>query len=162
MISYVITLMKGADNERIKKRDSASESGSNNSGQHADCSTTLGDRSFQSIGESLRHLTGDFNFSLRKGDLQLLDNSWYVTHTGLLRLARRKRCRGIHVEAVDSLCDSAASRFVMKATVYPVQRVQRASSAMAMPTRQTCHFESAVPRCGWPRREPSIALCPAC
>ena len=42
-----------------------------------------------------------------------------MTHTGLLRLARRKRCRGIHVEAVDSLCDSAVNRFVLKATVYP-------------------------------------------
>ena len=43
-----------------------------------------------------------------------------TSHTpGLLRLARRKRCRGIHVEAVDSLCDSAANRFVLKATVYP-------------------------------------------
>ena len=42
-----------------------------------------------------------------------------MTHTGLLRLARRKKCRGIHVEAVDSLCDSAANRFVLKATVYP-------------------------------------------
>ena len=58
-------------------------------------------------------------FSIRSGDLQLIDGNWYVSHTGLLRLARRKRCRGIHVEAVDSLCDSAASRFVLKATVYP-------------------------------------------
>jgi hypothetical protein len=40
-------------------------------------------------------------------------------HTGLLRLARRKRCSGIHVEAVYSLCDSAANRFVLKATVFP-------------------------------------------
>ncbi len=37
----------------------------------------------------------------------------------LLRLARRKRCSGIHVEAVDSLCDSATSRFVLKATAFP-------------------------------------------
>jgi hypothetical protein len=37
----------------------------------------------------------------------------------LLRLARRKRCSGIHVEAVDSLCDLAASRFVLKATAFP-------------------------------------------
>jgi len=69
--------------------------------------------------ESLKTLSQDFDFSLRRGELQLLNNSWYVTHTGLLRLARRKRCRGIHVEAVDSLCDSAANRFVLKATVYP-------------------------------------------
>ena len=71
------------------------------------------------LASSLRTLSQDFDFSLRRGELQLLDNSWYVTHTGLLRLARRKRCRGIHVEAVDSLCDSSASRFVLKATVYP-------------------------------------------
>jgi hypothetical protein len=71
------------------------------------------------LAESLQILSQDFDLSIRRGDLQLLSNSWYVTHTGLLRLARRKRCRGIHVEAVDSLCDSAASRFVLKATVYP-------------------------------------------
>ncbi len=71
------------------------------------------------LAESLKTLSQDFDFSLRRGELQLLNNSWYVTHTGLLRLARRKRCRGIHVEAVDSLCDSAVSRFVLKATVYP-------------------------------------------
>ena len=71
------------------------------------------------LAESLKTLSQDFDFSLRRGELQLLNNSWYVTHTGLVRLARRKRCRGIHVEAVDSLCDSAANRFVLKATVYP-------------------------------------------
>jgi hypothetical protein len=71
------------------------------------------------LAESLKALSQDFDFSLRRGELQILNNSWYVTHTGLLRLARRKRCRGIHVEAVDSLCDSVANRFVLKATVYP-------------------------------------------
>ncbi|MDR3748838.1 MAG: hypothetical protein P4M04_11885, partial [Acidobacteriota bacterium] len=71
------------------------------------------------LADSLKTLSQDFDFSLRRGDLQLLSNSWYVTHTGLLRLARRKRCRGIHVEAVDSLCDSATRRYVLKATVYP-------------------------------------------
>jgi hypothetical protein len=56
---------------------------------------------------------------LKAGELQIINGNWYITHTGLLRLARRKRCRGIHVEAVDSLCDSSGSRFVLKATVYP-------------------------------------------
>lgn len=69
--------------------------------------------------EVLKSISRDFELSVRRGDLQLLDHFWYVTHTGLLRLARRKRCRGIYVEAVDSLCNSASSRFVMKATVYP-------------------------------------------
>ena len=67
----------------------------------------------------LKTLSRDYRFSVEAGELQILDGSWYVTHTGLVRLARRKRCRGIHVEAVDSLCDSAANRFVLKATVYP-------------------------------------------
>ena len=67
----------------------------------------------------LKILTRDFGFSVAAGELQMINCNWYVRHTGLLRLARRKRCRGIHVEAVDSLCDSAANRFVLKATVYP-------------------------------------------
>jgi len=67
----------------------------------------------------LRVLSRDYAFSLETGDLQVIDGKWYVTHTGLLRLARRKHCRGIHVEAVDSLCESVGNRFVLKATVYP-------------------------------------------
>jgi hypothetical protein len=69
--------------------------------------------------QALKELTKQFGFSLANGDLIQLENGWFVTHTGLVRLSRRKRCRGIHVEAVDTLCDSAASRFVLKATVYP-------------------------------------------
>src|ERR1035437_10037618 len=68
---------------------------------------------------ALDSLTREFAFSVKGGDLQIINSNWYVTHTGLIRLARRKRCRGIHVEAVDSLCDSATNRFVLKATVYP-------------------------------------------
>jgi hypothetical protein len=67
----------------------------------------------------LTTITKDFGFSFKAGELQIIDGNWYVTHTGLLRLARRKKCRGIHIEAVDSLCDSAMRRFVLKATVYP-------------------------------------------
>jgi hypothetical protein len=69
--------------------------------------------------QALKELTKQFGFSFASGDVIQLENGWFVTHTGLVRLARRKRCRGIHVEAVDSLCDSAANRFVLKATVYP-------------------------------------------
>src|ERR1035437_9097484 len=66
----------------------------------------------------LEHLSA-MHFDIGSGDLALLNNHWYVTHTGLLRMAKRRRCCGIHVESVDSLCDSAASRFVLKATVFP-------------------------------------------
>jgi hypothetical protein len=67
----------------------------------------------------LASIMKDFQFSFKAGELQIINGSWYVTHTGLLRLARRRKCSGIQVETVDSLCDSAASRFVLKATVYP-------------------------------------------
>ena len=69
--------------------------------------------------QALKEMTKQFSFSFAGGDVILLENSWFVTHTGLVRLARRRRCRGIHVESVDSLCDSTVNRFVLKATVYP-------------------------------------------
>jgi hypothetical protein len=71
------------------------------------------------LAKSLKTLSKDFNFSLSKGELQFIDSCWYVTHTGLIGLARRKRCSGIHVQAIDSMCDSGANRFVLKATVFP-------------------------------------------
>ena len=64
-------------------------------------------------------MSQEYRFSVEAGDLQIIDGNWYINHTGLLRVARRKKCQGIHVEAVDSLCDSASNRFVLKATVYP-------------------------------------------
>jgi hypothetical protein len=68
---------------------------------------------------SLEGLTREFGFSVSGGDLLIINCNWYVTHTGLIGLARRKKCRGIHVETVDFLCNSSSSRFVLKATVYP-------------------------------------------
>jgi len=67
----------------------------------------------------LREIATQNDFSVSAGDLIYLNNAWYVTHTGLVRLARRKKCSGIHVEAIPALCDSAVNRFVLKATVYP-------------------------------------------
>src|ERR1039458_8626318 len=64
-------------------------------------------------------IRGRIGSDLKDGDLQVINGHWYVTHTGLLRLARRRRCSGIHVDAVNSLCDSGANRFVLKATVFP-------------------------------------------
>jgi hypothetical protein len=80
---------------------------------------TLGRTLAPRMAAHLKALTQDFGFSIQAGELQIIDATWYVTHTGLPRLARRKRCRGIHVEAVDSLSDTASSRYVLKATVYP-------------------------------------------
>ena len=67
----------------------------------------------------LKEIVSQSDFSVVAGDLLYLNNGWYVTHIGLIRLARRKKCSGIHVEAVPALCDTAASRFVLRATVFP-------------------------------------------
>ena len=66
----------------------------------------------------LRELTIEFGFSLALGDFTYLDNGWYVTHAGLLRLASRRRCAGIQVLRVRESCDPLAGRWVFKATVY--------------------------------------------
>ena len=55
----------------------------------------------------LAEIAGQYNFSVAAGDLTYLDGGWYVTHTGLLGLARRKRCAGIHVEPVPAFCDAS-------------------------------------------------------
>ena len=47
----------------------------------------------------LREIATQHGLSVGAGDLIYLNNGWYVTHTGLIGLARRKRCSGIHVEA---------------------------------------------------------------
>jgi hypothetical protein len=67
---------------------------------------------------SLKLLSENYGLSIAAGDLQLLENRWYVTHSGLLRLASRKRCAGIQVDQVDQSSDSLAGRWVFKATVF--------------------------------------------
>jgi len=66
----------------------------------------------------LRELTRDYLLSIASGDLLLLDGRWYVTHSGLLGLARRNRCVGIKVQPVQPFCDPSAQRWAFEATVY--------------------------------------------
>jgi hypothetical protein len=41
-----------------------------------------------------------------------------VTHTGLLRLAARRRCKGIQVQPIPEFSDATNARYAFKATVY--------------------------------------------
>src|SRR5439155_16776497 len=66
----------------------------------------------------LRNYSEEFQLSVASGDLLFLDQGWYVTNSGLTRLARRNRCAGIHVQPVPGFSDPAASRWAFKATVY--------------------------------------------
>jgi hypothetical protein len=68
--------------------------------------------------QNLRLLTDSYQFSVVGGDLLLLESGWYVTHTGLIRLAARRRCRGINVQPIAEFSDSRNGRYAFKATVY--------------------------------------------
>src|SRR6266568_7196622 len=68
--------------------------------------------------QALRLLTQGYQFSVVGGDLLLLDSGWYVTHTGLIRLATRRHCRGINVQSIAEFSDSRNGRYAFKATVY--------------------------------------------
>jgi len=68
--------------------------------------------------EQLKVLAEKYSFSVAAGDVLFIDNRWYVTHSGLLRLATRKRCSGIHVRPVMEFCDAANCRWAFEATVY--------------------------------------------
>jgi hypothetical protein len=66
----------------------------------------------------LREIAIQHDFSVCAGDLIYLNNGWYVTHTGLLGLARRSRCAGIHVRPVSDFCVPSSQRWAFEATVY--------------------------------------------
>jgi hypothetical protein len=68
--------------------------------------------------DALRELTGRLAVSVAAGDLQFLGNRWYVTHSGLLRIAQRRRCLGIRTVLQERQSDPVAGRWVFKATVY--------------------------------------------
>jgi hypothetical protein len=68
--------------------------------------------------EQLKGLVERHKLSIVAGDLLLLDDKWYVTHSGLLRLAIRNRCRGIRVQPLTAFCDRAAGEWAFKAVVY--------------------------------------------
>jgi hypothetical protein len=66
----------------------------------------------------LKEIATEHDFSVGAGDLIYLNNGWYVTHTGLLGLARRSRCAGIHVRPASTFCDPSSHRWAFEATVY--------------------------------------------
>src|SRR5208282_4918386 len=66
----------------------------------------------------LKALTARYQFSIAEGDLIWLERGWYVTHTGLIRLASRNRCAGIHAKPAVGFCDPQTQRWAFEATVY--------------------------------------------
>ncbi len=68
--------------------------------------------------EQLKVLTQQYEFSIAHGDVVWLERGWYVTHAGLVRLARRFRCAGIHAKPIPEFCSTQAQRWAFEATVY--------------------------------------------
>jgi hypothetical protein len=76
----------------------------------------------QTAMDSLMGLVKRFGISVSLGDVQYLDGRWYITHSGLLQIAQRRRCSGLRTSLLTKFCDSAASRWVFRATVYKSAR----------------------------------------
>src|ERR1019366_7212504 len=72
----------------------------------------------ENVLQSLKEFSERHSLQVAAGELQLLDNRWYVTHAGLLRIAQRRRCSGIKTVIQDRLCDPPSGRWVFRATVY--------------------------------------------
>ena len=67
---------------------------------------------------ALKEIIQRHQISVANGDVKFLDGGWYVTHSGLLRLASRRRCVGIHSRPVLESSDPTGSRWVFRAAVF--------------------------------------------
>jgi hypothetical protein len=72
--------------------------------------------------DSLMGLVKRFGISVSLGDVQYLDGRWYITHSGLLQIAQRRRCAGLRTNLLNKFCDPAARRWVFRATVFKSPR----------------------------------------
>ena len=72
--------------------------------------------------QCLKDLSERHSLKVAAGDLQFLDNRWYVTHAGLLQIARRNRCAGIKTSIEKGLSDPVNGRWVFRAIVYKSAR----------------------------------------
>ena len=91
--------------------------------QNAACARALWPgKCSKSTLNALRELTTRFGFSVRLGEIRLLNGAWYVTNSGLIRLADRRRCIGISSRPIPEFSDPLACRWVFRATVYKSSR----------------------------------------
>jgi len=82
------------------------------------CARSIWGRLPSSATRMLKVLTQRFTLSVGEGHLLFLDGTWYITHSGLLRIAQKRRCSGITTVIQDRISEPKLSRWVFKATVY--------------------------------------------
>jgi len=66
----------------------------------------------------LRDLTATLHLSIFRSELLYFGGKWYVTHSGLLRIAHRRRCAGIDTTIEQNTTQASVGRWVFKATVH--------------------------------------------
>lgn len=94
----------------------------------------------------LHDMTRTLSLSVRSGDLTMLDGKWYVTHSGLLRVAQRRKCSGIITELVESVSVPSEGRWVFKATVLKTESQSFVGYGDADPSNVSFIVQSAVMR----------------
>jgi len=67
---------------------------------------------------ALEELLQRHRLSAMNGDVKCINGGWYVTHSGLLRLAQRRRCAGIHSRPVLEASNPQSSCWIFKAVVF--------------------------------------------
>src|SRR5438874_13546437 len=72
----------------------------------------------RAASSQLKSLLAKHALSVSAGDVALLDGRWYVTHAGLLGLASRRHCRGIHTQVLPAFCDARQSKWAFRAIVF--------------------------------------------
>jgi len=69
----------------------------------------------------LRDLTSTLRLSISRSELLFFTKKWYVTHSGLLRIAHRRRCFGIDTSIEHHTTEPSVGRWVFRATVHKSQ-----------------------------------------
>lgn len=70
----------------------------------------------------LRAVTENYSLGIDNGEITFLDGSWYITHSGLLRIARDNHCSGIRTSLLRKASEPSTRQWVFRALVYKSPR----------------------------------------
>ena len=74
----------------------------------------------------LRDLTASLHLSVFRSELMHFSGKWYVSHSGLLRIAHRRRCVGIDTVIEENTTDASVGRWVFShRSQIPIDELRR-------------------------------------
>src|SRR3954467_9102385 len=68
----------------------------------------------------IRDVIKRHGLSLTTGEITLIEGNYYITHSGLLRIATHQHCQGIETSLVNNFCNPENSRWIFRAVVHPM------------------------------------------